>query len=42
MSYGLGGDLHFGSFQVGAEWMMAQDKTDYELKLATISAAWRF
>src|SRR3990167_3352987 len=42
MSYGFGGDLHFGSFQIGAEWMMAQDKTDYELKMTTLSAAWRF
>lgn len=42
MSYGFGGDLHFGSFQIGAEWMMAQEKTDYELKMTTVSAAWRF
>jgi hypothetical protein len=41
-SYGLGADLHFGSFQVGAEWMMMLDETDYELKTGTVSFAWRF
>lgn len=42
LSYGVGADLHFGRFQVGAEWMMMQDKSDYELEVVSLSAAWRF
>lgn len=41
-SYGVGADVHFGNFQVGAEWMMMLDETDYELKTSTLSFAWRF
>lgn len=42
MSYGVGADLHFGQFQVGAEWMMMHDKSDYELEVISLSGAWRF
>lgn len=42
MSYGVGADFHFGSMQVGVEWMMMQDKTDYELEVISLSGAWRF
>ncbi len=42
ISYGVGADAHFGPFQVGVEWMMLQDKTDYELENLAVSAAWRF
>lgn len=42
LSYGLGADLHFGDFQVGAEYMVLQDKTDYQLDAISVSAAWRF
>lgn len=42
LSYGVGADLYFGNLQVGAEWMMMQDKTDYELEVVSVSAAWRF
>lgn len=41
-SWGMGADLHFGNFQVGAEWMMMLDETDYEVKTTSVSAAWRF
>jgi len=42
LSYGVGADLHFGNLQVGIEWMMLQDKTDYELEGLSLSGAWRF
>ncbi|AUM11845.1 porin family protein [Ketobacter alkanivorans] len=42
LSYGVGADLHFGNLQVGIEWMMLQDKTDYELEGLSLTGAWRF
>lgn len=42
LSYGVGADVHFGDFQVGAEWMMMLDETDYELEVMSVSGAWRF
>ena len=42
VSYGVGADFHFGDMQVGVEWMMMQDKTDYELEVVSLSGAWRF
>ena len=35
-------DLHIGNFQVGAEWMMMLDESEYELKTTSVSVGWRF
>lgn len=42
LSYGLGADVRFGDVQVGIEWIMLQDKSDYELENLNLSCAWRF
>ncbi|MEN8670914.1 MAG: hypothetical protein ABF318_17425, partial [Ketobacter sp.] len=42
LSYGLGADVELGSFKVGLEWMMLQDKSDYELEGLSLNGAWRF
>lgn len=42
LSYGLGADVELGQFKVGLEWMMLQDKSDYELEGLSLSGAWRF
>lgn len=42
MSWGVGADAHFGDIQVGAEWMMMMDESNYELKVTTLSLGWRF
>lgn len=41
-SWGVGADLHIGNFQVGAEWMMMLDESEYELKTTSVSVGWRF
>lgn len=42
LSYGIGADVRIGQFQVGLEWIMLQDKSDYDLENLNVSAAWRF
>ncbi len=42
LSYGVGADVELGQFSVGLEWMMLQDKTDYELEGLSLSGKWRF
>jgi len=42
LSYGVGADLDLGKFKLGLEWMMLQDKKDYELQGLSLSGAWCF
>jgi len=42
ISYGIGADFHFGMMQVGLEWLMMLDKSDYELDTLSLTAAYRF
>ena len=42
LSYGVGADVELGNFSVGLEWMMLQDKTDYEREGLSFNGKWRF